>query len=277
MTNKEIKAKALSRISGKWGTTVSLSVFKSAFLLVFVVSEIILYLLFDHFGIEYNYYPSFMIGTDLGRFMLSIRLMLLIFLYFPEDYIMRRLILDLYFGRNFVETRRYIQYNSREIHPKATVSLALPVLLKIVVFVPIMVGVYGIYYWGWAHRDDTLTTLGLFVFMLSIGFTIVWAGVFIRFCISLAMTRYIMLLNPRANIFDACDLSRRIMDGKHMRYLSFVLSFVKYLPALLLFYPIYVLEPYYKMSCCVLAEEFMGDYWQDKYPAMIKRWNKYAH
>ena len=276
MTNKQIRAKAVEKLNGHWGTAIALTVFKVSFLLAWAVFEALLYFIFDHVEIEYNFYPNYMFGTHFGRFMTIVRLLVLLFVLNPERYILRRIYVDIYSGRNFTETRRYIQHNSRAVHPRATFSMMLPMALRMIVLSPIFVSLYGIYYWGFSQKSSSLTTAGLFVFMISIGFTIVWAGVFLHYCISLSMTKYIMLLNPRANIFDACDLSVRIMDGKHTRYIMFLLSFAKFIPLLLMFYPIFMLEPYFKMCWCAFAEEIMGSYWQDKYPAMIHRWNKYA-
>ncbi|MBR6874110.1 MAG: hypothetical protein IKN17_11460 [Ruminococcus sp.] len=276
MTNKEIRAKALSHMEGKWGTMIALTVFKVTFIIGWILVEALLWLLFEHFGIEYSFTPAFLFTTHFGRFMMAIRLLIVFFVVNPESYILHRIFLDLYAGRNYSETRRYIQHNTRAIHPRATLSMALPMMLRIITLLPLLVSSYGIYYWAFRRRADALTTSGLFVFMVSIGFTLVWAGVFIHYSISLSMTKYIMLLNPRANVFDACDLSVRIMDGHHTQYIFFVLSFVRFLPLLLTFYPVFGIEPYYKMCKLAFAESIMGKYWQDKYPAMIQRWNKYA-
>ena len=276
MTVKEIRSAARRHIKGHMGTAVALSVFKAAFIIAWLIFELLLYVILTHHGVDYGYRPSYLFGTHFGRFMMLVRILALLFVYNPERYILDRIYIDLYTGRNFIETRRYIQHNSRAVHPRATLSMMLPMMLKLVMFSPLFISSYGIYYWGFSKHTASLTTFGLFVFMISIGFTIVWTGVFLNYCISISMTKYIMLLNPRANIFDACDLSVKIMDGRHAQYIRFMLSFVKYLPLLLLFYPWFMLEPYYKMSCCAFAESVMGNYWQDKYPAMIQRWNKYA-
>ena len=276
LTNKEIKAKGLTKLGGHWGTGIALTVFKVSFILAWVLFEVLLYKIFNHLGIEYSFWPSYLTGTHFGRFMTLIRILVVLFVANPERYILSRIYLDIFTGRNYLETRRYIQHNSRQIHPKATFSMMLPMLLKLIVFSPIFLSLYGIWYWGFSQKDRALTTLGLFIFMISIGFTIVWTGVFIHYCISISLAKYIMLLNPRANVFDACDLSMRIMDGKHGQYMSFLFSFAKFIPLLLLFYPIFLLEPYFKMCWCAFAHEMLGSYWLDKYPVMIQRWNKYA-
>ena len=276
MTNKEIKAKGMRRLKNHWGTGVALTVFKVAFILAWVLFETLLYRVFDHLNIEYSFRPSYLIGTHFGRFMTAVRILTVIFVLNPERYILNRIYVDLFTGRNYLETRRYMQHNSRQVHPKATFSMLLPMMLRLIMLSPIFLSIYGIWYWGFSQRDRDLTTMGLFVFMISIGFTIVWTGVFIHYCISISLAKYIMLLNPRANVFDACDLSARIMDGKHGRYLSFLFSFAKFIPLLLMLYPVFFLEPYFKMCWCAFAEEMMGSYWLDKFPAMIQRWNKYA-
>ena len=147
--------------------------------------------------------------------------------------------------------------------------------LKLVMFSPIVLSGYLIYMWGQRNRTDELTSLGLFVFMLCIGFTIIWTGIFIKYCASLALAPYIMSLNPRTNVFDACDLSAKLMDGHYGQYLSLLLSFVVYLPLMVLIYPIFVLYPFWAASYDTLIKDIMGDYWQDKMPAMIRRWQKY--
>lgn len=276
MSNKEIKKLAYSRLSGRWGTALSMAMFRIAFILAFVLSEVLIYTIFRNMGIKYDLTPSYVIGTHLGRIMMFIRAVLLVLLFIPESYVMRRLMLDLYLGRNFVDTWRYIQYNVRRLNPKIIAGSLVPILLKLAVLAPLGLGVYGIYYWGWLRSGDSLTTLGLFVFMLSIGFTIVWTGVLIYYSISLMLTKYILALNPRANALEACRLSMRLMDGQHSRYIGFLLSFVAYLPLIVMIYPILAIEPYFRMSEMTFAQDVMGSYWQDKYPAMIHRWSKYV-
>ncbi|MBR6044235.1 MAG: DUF975 family protein [Ruminococcus sp.] len=276
MTNREIKRLALDRLRGKWGTCVALTVFKASFVLALIAIEAMIYVILDHLGIEYSYWPSAVFGTDLGRFMLSARILVILLLMIPEVYIMRRLLLDICVGNNFLDTRRYIQQNSRRIYAKTIAGTVVPFMLKCFAAVPLFISIYIAHYFGTARSGEQLTTAALFLFMLAIGFSIVWVGVLVHYSISLSLTKYIMTLNPRANVFDACDLSVRLMDGHHMRYLSLLFSFVKYIPLMLLIYPIFAIEPYIRVSFAMLAKDIMGSYWQDKYPAMIKRWSKYA-
>ena len=132
-----------------------------------------------------------------------------------------------------------------------------------------------IYLWSMRNRTDELTSLGLFVFMLCIGFTIIWLGLFVKYCASLALAPYIMSLNPRTNVFDACDLSAKLMEGHYGQYFSLMISFVVYIPLLILIYPIFVVYPFWAASYDTMIKDIMGSYWQDKMPSMIRRWQKY--
>lgn len=263
-------------MKGNWGGCVILTVFVSAFLCFFVACECLIYFAMKFWGAEYNYSLDFTLHTAAGRFMLVLRLAAVFLLILPEMYISRRMFIDIIDGKSFVTSRRYIQHNMRKIYPRALASVLVTLMLKFFGAVPIAVGVYEIYYWGWVCKLNELTSAGLFCFMLSLGFTFVWTGVFIHYCISLSLTNYIMSLNPRANVFDACDLSVRLMDGKHVRYLSFMFSFVKFIPLFLLVYPAFAIIPYFVSSYTVFVEDIMGSYWQDKLPAMIQRWKKHV-
>lgn len=228
------------------------------------------------FGFEEYYTFDFVFKTFFGRLVLLLHLAFILISVMPEFYICRRLFIDISKNRNFVTTRLYIQNNFIKIYTRSLYTSLVTGMLKIIAATPIAIGVYEIYYWGWVCKLDELTSIGLFCFMLSLGFTFVWTGVFLHYCVSLSLTNYIMTLNPRANIFDACDLSVKLMEGKHERYVRFVFSFLKFIPLLLFVYPVFVLVPYYVFSRLTFIEDIMGIYWQDKMPAMIQRWKKHA-
>ena len=148
-------------------------------------------------------------------------------------------------------------------------------MIKFFALIPALVSGYGVYYWGLKNKINELTSLRLFGFMLCLGITLVWVGVWIHYCISLALTPYIMALNPRSDIFDACDLSVKLMEGMHLKYISFLASFVKFLPLIILVYPVFAIYPYFKVCYVTFMEDILGDYRRDKMPGMIKRWKKY--
>lgn len=276
MTIRELRISANKSMLKRWDNVFVLSLFETALIFAFAACDILVYTLCDHFRIEYYIRPSKLFSSPMSIFMVIMRVSLVIFALMPEIFLIRRQYIDILAGRDSFETRRYIMYNTRNIHPRATVSGFVPVMLRFFFALPLAVGVYGIYYFGYRQLSASLSTGTLFMFMLSLGFTAVWLGAFFHYSISLSLVKYIMALNPRANVFDACDLSVRLMEGNHIRYIRTVLSFVPYLPLLVLVYPIFLFVPFYRLTMMSLAREIMGDYWQDKLPAMIKRWNKYA-
>lgn len=247
-----------------------------AFLGFLLMCESLVFLVFRYIGVDYSYSLDYTLHTLPGRIALAVRIAAALLLFMPEVFFLRRHFIDISEGGGYSRTKQYIRSNAEKILPRVLGTVFITTLLKFFAAVPIAIGAYGIYYWGWVCKLDELTLMGLFVFMLSLGFTVVWTGVFIHYCISLSLTGYIMALNPRANIFDACDLSVRLMDGRHGRYISFILSFIKFLPLCLFIYPIFVVIPYFMFSYVVFIKDIMGDYWQDKLPAMIQRWEKHV-
>lgn len=277
ISNKEIKSTALKRLKGNWGNSIALTVLSTVFICFMISCEILVYILSKEFSTKNFYSFDFLFKTTAGRISILIRLFFIFIFLMPELYICRRLYIEVSSGRGLVSTRQYLQHNFFKIIPRAIYTAVITTMLKLFVAAPIAIGMYEIYYWGWVCKIEELTSIGLFCFMLSVGFTFVWIGVFLHYCISLSLTRYIMTLNPRANIFDACDLSVKLMEGKHLRYMKFLFSFLKYLPTFILIYPVFVIMPYYRFSYIVFVEDIMGDFWQDKFPAMIQRWEKYAN
>ena len=276
MNEKEIRSEAFQWLRKRWDNVFVLSLFETALVFAFIAIELAVYSICVHFEIDYSLSLTKLVSTPMNIFMLIFRVMMIIFALLPELFIIRRFYLDILAGRDLFETRRYIIYNTRRIHPRITLTCFVTAMLKLFALTPMLIGIYGIYYFGRQARSDDLSTFVLFMFMLSMGFTVVWLGLFVHYCISLSLTKYIMSLNPRANIFDACDLSVKLMEGNHTRYIQLMLSFAKFLPLLVLVYPLFIFVPYYRASQAVLAEEIMGSYWHDKLPAMVKRWNKYA-
>lgn len=275
MTDKEIKALARQRVSSNGGDCISLIVFLFAVIALVALFEVIAYIVFKALGWGYLYdLRQIFTNKKTGIFWL-VKSLVEIILCIPEFFSVRRLFIDIARGKSLSETREYISAHSITMYKNAVRSSLIHNLIKLFAAVPGMVGIYGIYYWSYVCKINELTSAGLFALMLSVGFTVVWIGVAGHYYISLALTPYIMALNPRTNIFDACDLSVKLMDGKHFRYVKFLASFIKFIPTLLLVYPCFAIYPYFKVCYTLLMDEFLGSYKQDKLPGMIKRWRKY--
>lgn len=276
MTDKEIKALARSRIISNGGDCISLTVYLFAFITFFLLSEALCYVLLKFTGHEWLYDITLIFKSKSVSSFWIAKSCIEVALLIPHITIMRRYFLDIARGNSMTDTCLYISTHASSYYKMSYKSFLIRSFLKITVAIPGFVSTYGIYYWSYVCRIDTLTSAGLYCLMLCVGFTVIWVGMTGHYYISLCLTPYIMALNPRTNIFDACDLSVRLMDGKHYRYLKFLAGFIKFIPTLLAVYPVFVIFPYFKVSYTLLMDEFLGEYSHDKIPGMIKRWRKHC-
>lgn len=275
LSDKEIKKQARERLSVNGGNCISLMLFLFAVIVFIGLCEVATYLLLKYLNCDWLFDIS-LFGKNIPiTIYWSAQALIIVIVLMAEVNVNRRLFMDICRGDDYVTTRQYINSNSLKYYSRALFSSFIYNILKIFTAVPLALGIYGVYYWGWVCKLNELTSWGLLCFMLSLGFSFVWFGVWVHYCISLVLTPYIMALNPRTNIFDACDLSVRLMDGQHFRYFKFMASFIKYILTLPFFYPFFALFPYFSICYTILMEDILGDYWQDKVPGMIKRWKKY--
>ena len=82
-----------------------------------------------------------------------------------------------------------------------------------------------------------------------------------------ALGRFVIHFDP-PHLFPA--------SFQQLQNILFQLSFLKFLPLLLFIYPFFMVYPYYKISKITYAEAILGDLWQDKLKATIKRWRRYS-
>ena len=275
MTNDEIKREAKRILSKNSGNCASLMIFMFAVIAFILMCEITTYLVLKTIGWQWIFDITQFFANKTVMWYWIIKVIILSLLLMPEFFIIRRMFIDTIDGDSYINTRQFISAHSFKYYTNALYKSFIYYLIKFFTAVPGFICVYGVYYWGWVCKLDTLTSAGLFAFMMCLGCAVIWIGFYFHYCISISLTPYILSLNPRTNVFDACDLSVKLMDGQHYRYISFLMSFAKFLPALLLVYPFFVIYPYFKTSYIVFIQDIMGDYWQDKMPAIIKRWRKY--
>ncbi|MBQ8119760.1 MAG: hypothetical protein IJ172_03160 [Ruminococcus sp.] len=275
LTVRQIKVKARNSLNDQMGDALTITMHAVTNVCMIALLEFSLYLILARFGLGYYYDPRNIFKIPWVAVMWGIQAVVIISFLTYQRTVLRRMFVDITVGKDYILTRQYIFAHTNEFIKISLRSSLVMNFLKLVMFSPIVLSGYLIYMWGQRNRTDELTSLGLFVFMLCIGFTIIWTGIFIKYCASLALAPYIMSLNPRTNVFDACDLSAKLMDGHYGQYFSLLLSFVVYLPLMVLIYPIFVLYPFWAASYDTLIKDIMGDYWQDKMPAMIRRWQKY--
>ena len=275
MTNKQIKAESIKILSEKSGDCISLMIFTTSIVAFIFLCEIVTYLVLKNLGWEWIYDITLFFSNKIVACYWILKISVLAPLLMTEFSVIRRMFIDSVLGDGYISTRQYISAHSLNFYSHAFFNAVIYYFIKFVTAVPGFICLYSIYYWVWICRLNTLTSSGLFAFMMSIGFSLIYSGFYFHYCISISLTPYIMALNPRTNVFDACDLSVKLMEGNHSRYISYLLSFVKYLPALVFVCPFFAIFPYFKTGYILLVRDIMGNYWQDKMPGMVKRWKKY--
>jgi len=276
MTDKEIKMLAKDRISLSGGDCISLIVYLFANITFFLLCEAVAFTLLKATGREWLYDLTLLTENKSVLFFWLLKSGVEVALLIPHLAVIRRYFIDIARGNDLMDTRLYISAHSFSYYKMSYRSFLVRAFIKLTAAAPGLISIYGIYYWSYVCRIDDLTSGGLFCLMLCVGFTVIWTGVTGHYYISLCLTPYIMALNPRTNIFDACDLSVRLMNGKHYRYVKFLAGFIKFIPTLFMVYPVFALFPYFKVCYTLLMDEFLGEYNHDKMPGMIKRWRKYC-
>lgn len=274
MTDKEIRQLARERLTENSDIVIiSIIYFFSTIALIYFFETFITAVIRLFADSDYQLYKSLFDGVSFSEIMM---LILRITMYYLMVTLIRNILLRYFINMNEgCEAERFISVHwSRLLNPCLRGSFKL-LLYKTLVTLPLFFGIYGINYFRNKGLSSQLTLLDLVCFMLCIGFSIVWVGELIHYFISLSLVQYIIAINPRANFFDACDLSVKLMDGKHSRVITF---WMQTLPMLLLpcilVYPVLLVCPYIVECKLIFAREVMGDYWQDKIPSMARRWER---
>ncbi|MBQ8108028.1 MAG: hypothetical protein IJ129_04710 [Ruminococcus sp.] len=275
MTDREIRQKAYRRMADKSVSCVSLMVFVLAVLSFLLLCEMIAYLFMKETDYRYLYDVRKLFSNRQTTMFWCVKTGVELILVMPISHLMRRQFLDVANGNSPEETRQYITAHASTYYRRAFAATLVHTFIKLSAALPLVCSLYGVYYWSYVTRINELTSRGLFALTVCVGFSAVWAGLLVHYYISLALTSYIISLDPHCNIFEACDLSIKFMEGNHMRYIRFKLFFLLFLPAAVFVYPVFAIFPYYKISCSMFAQELMGESIHDRLPGMVKRWRKY--
>ncbi|MBR1862794.1 MAG: hypothetical protein IJ806_01730 [Ruminococcus sp.] len=275
MSDRQIRNTAWRRMALSGGSCVSVMVFLFSIFAFLVLCEGTMYLVLRDNGYK-EFYDIEAVFSSGGIMAFWVFKTLLEFaMLAPVLGLVRRLFIDLARGNSTQDTRQYIAAHAFRYYMKAMYSSLIHNAVKLFAAVPGILAAYGIYHFSYVLRVGELTSRGLFALTVCVSIVGAWVGLLAHYYISLALTPFIMALNPRTNVFDACDLSVKLMDGNHGRYLRFLFHFVRYLPLLLLVYPFFLIYPYFTVSYTLLIDEILGDYRQDKMPGMVRRWRKH--
>lgn len=276
MTDAEIRRTAAHRLTRNTGDCVSLMVFQFSLLALLVLCEYMMYLSLKNIGNDQLYNLNALLSGRKSTLVFWISKTLIEFsMVSPCFSLTRRLYIDVALGKEMGESRRYISAHSVKYYSNAFYSSLVQMFIKLTAMFPGLLFARCTYYYAREITLNELTSGALFALTAFLSMTAVWAFLISHYFISLAMTPYLMSLNPRANVFDACDMSVKLMDGQHGRYIGFLLHFLKFFPAVLLVYPFFAVYPYFKVSYSLFMYELMDGKSTDKMPGMIKRWKKY--
>lgn len=275
MTNKEIRRAAGRRMMLSGGSCISLDVFWFSVMAFIMLCEITTYIIFQNTDTTWIYEPGQIFRDKYVTLYWCIKSSLEMLLLTPIVFLQRRMFIDVVRENSIADTRAYINNHALSYYSRAVYSELVYIIIRVFAAVPGLISVYGIYHWLQIIKVGELNSVGLSALMGCVGFTGVWVFLTAHYYISLALTPYIMALNPRTNVFDACDLSVKLMEGKHLRYIKFMGFFILLLPTLVMVYPIFLLYPFFKLSYTMLMDELLGEYSQDKMPGMIRRWRKH--
>ena len=276
MTNKQIRHKAFRNIEGFSDTAAESTVCFFTAVVFITLAELGITLFakmagyHDYMPFSAAFYKAHPLALTLAVMRAAVYGLLLSTLSY---FVCRNFISCTFLDRN-VRTNKFLSGHIRRlIIPclKNSVSLF---FLKVLTASPAAVSGYFMVTTYRTGIRQELAIWELFCFMIATGFTMAWAAVTVHYHMSLCLVPYISRLNPRASFFAACDLSVKLMEGRHMRVLSFMFSMIPSLLPGVLLYPLLIAYPYVTECRILLAHEIMGAYWQDKIPAMVRRWEK---
>lgn len=275
MSDKQIRRAAGRRMMMSGGSCISLDVFWFSVMAFIMLCETVTYIIFMNTDTTWIYDPRQIFRDKYVTMYWGLKTVLEMLLLTPIVFLQRRMFIDVVRENNIADTRRYINTHALKYYSRGVYSELVYIAIRLFATVPGLISAYGIYHWLQVIKLGELNSVGLFALMGCVGFTGVWIFLTAHYYISIALTPYIMALNPRTNVFDACDLSVKLMQGKHGRYLRFIGFFILLLPTTLMIYPIFLLYPFFKLCYTMLMDELLGEYSQDKMPGMIRRWRKH--
>lgn len=276
MTNKELRRAAFHKIEEcSDGAAISTLYFFTSVILIFLAEQG-LNIVFKMAGYkDYSIFSKeFYHAHTFAWVLLWVRVALYGLLFSTLLYLICRNFISFTYSDKEDHTRRFLSGHIRRlIFPCVRNNINL-FFIKLLTISPALVSAYfmvDIYRTG---VNGDLAMWRLFCFMLATGFTLIWSALAVHYHMSLCLVPYIIELNPRASFFAVCDLSVKLMDGNHVRMFSFMISLIPSLLSGLLIYPMLIIYPYITECKLLFAHEIMGDYWQDKIPAMARRWEK---
>lgn len=258
MTNKQIKSLALIKLKGNWGNCIAISLaFFTMVLLCFLVGCIA----FLTYRTTYSDTPLFKSSwLNLPQVLIATVASVTYFLVFIMiAYTFLRQFIDISRGRLYNTSRNRIMGYKKLFFKISILPYLARTSIILLCTVPGFLAVDAVKsLFTFSNESGSLSLFVLMFFMMSVLVVILSVVLTINAIICLHLLPTILMLNPLMPLTHAISLCFRKAEGNKMRIISFHLSFVKYLPLLVLLYPFIVFFPYYLMSDLILIEDILG-------------------
>lgn len=274
MTNKQIKTLARIKLRGNWGNSIALvfCIFAVALLIIiggYFVLSMYAYLIDEEFSVSSYLHDPVNLGISVTAILLLTAVLSMIY------FVIVRQFIDISKGADFSEKR-----NSVYKRPLLLMKITLiPQFAKLVII--ILASIPGIFAVDFANnltaraKQSSITFILLLLFMVSLLVVILSAILVLACILSLHLLPVIIMLHPAMPLGKAIKICFKATDSNRIRMLLFYLSFIKFLPLLLLVYPGIIIIPYFAMSDIVLIssildEDLKKDEFFDVFPQLYK-------
>ncbi len=265
MNNAQIKKLATIRLGGNWGNCIAISTTMLSIGLLIILGEVLLYHTYEFMApFSYSYFDY--LKTTPGAALLIIRIVLYYLLLVPEIGYSRTVYARLSTGENFIGVRWSMRHQGFLSYVKTILIQTLSIIYQAILFIPLVFSIFVVTYYIERVKDHMSNT-NLIMFMLSLLFSILLLFLFVFFKIKLKLLPYIMTFRRDVKIIDAFLLSFRLMKGNTLRYVFFLVSFVKYFLLCVFIFPILVVLPYYNMSTSIFCQSLITNDKIDEYLA----------
>ena len=274
MTNKQIKTLARIKLRGNWGNSIALvfCIFAVALLIIiggYFVLSMYAYLIDEEFSVSSYLHDPVNLGISVTAILLLTAVLSMIY------FVIVRQFIDISKGADFSEKR-----NSVYKRPLLLMKITLiPQFAKLVII--ILASIPGIFAVDFANnltaraKQSSITFILLLLFTVSLLVVILSAILVLACILSLHLLPVIIMLHPAMPLGKAIKICFKATDSNRIRMLLFYLSFIKFLPLLLLVYPGFIIIPYFAMSDIVLIssildEDLKKDEFFDVFPQLYK-------
>lgn len=258
MTNKQIREMTFKYLKGNWGNAIVIGVAFIAMLLLALYCHITNFLAYQVMGfgkVGFRYHNVSLVQIIVSSLLNCAFSVCIVMAY----YTINRQFIDMARGHDYNLSRNIIMKNKRHFFKLSFKAWATKVFI---IFLCIVPGVFGYdsakNLSQLADQAEKLSVFTLFCFMMSVFMVLVSIVLTINSILSLHLLQTLVLLNPMMPIRQAVSLCFKQADGNKTRIITYYLSIIKYLPLIVLVYPILVLFPYYLMSNLVLCEGILG-------------------